>query len=183
MAQAFKFRLETLLNVRQIRQREAMRKLAAIQAELAQLDDADRRGWQEILEQQALLRETQTAGRFDPLELARIRAWIGHLRRQMHERQSMRVQVLARLEAAREQVRVARTQTRVLETLRERRFDEHRRAQQKREQDLTDELAQQMHCHALSRAAEPQAEGMDAEPAGGLAPASRRPAEQESAAC
>jgi flagellar FliJ protein len=145
MARRFEFRLETLLRVRQLREREAKRKVAAQRAEIARLDRLDRQTADEISRQQAELLEGQRAGRVDPLTLQRGRAWIGHLRRTIALRQVQRTEMLAQLQQLQGVWRAARTQARIIEKLRERRWEQYVRDRARKEQAAADELAQQLH--------------------------------------
>ena len=145
MAKRFRFRLETLLKVRTLREREAQRNVAAKRAELARLDQLDGLTTTEISRQQAALLAAQQEGGLDPVGLQRGRAWIGHLRKTITLRQIQRQTLLEQLAERQQQWREARKQMRVIEKLRERRWNEHRKDEQRRERAALDELAQQMH--------------------------------------
>jgi flagellar export protein FliJ len=80
--------------------------------------------------------------------LARGRAWIGYLRRTSIERQTLRAALVKELEQLQSQWRQARTQARILEKLRQRRWDEYTRRRGRREQAEADELAQQLQVRA-----------------------------------
>ncbi len=144
MAKRFRFRLETLLRVRQTREREVRRRLAAKRAEIARLDRLDALAEEEIARTQAALVADQQ-GRIDPVILQRGRVWIAHLRRAMTLRAAQRATLQAQLQQLLAELRQARTQTRVLEKLRERRWAEFRRARERQEQADADELARQLH--------------------------------------
>jgi flagellar FliJ protein len=141
----FEFRLATLLRVRELREREALRKFAAQQAEIARIDRLNRQAQEEIVACHGALRSRQQAPRIDPLELTRLRAWVGLLRRQIVDRQGLRARKAAELELLREELRRARKQKQTLERLRERRWNEYRRERNLREMTALDELARQMH--------------------------------------
>ncbi len=143
MAKRFRFRLETLLRVRQTREREVRRRLAAKRAEIARLDGLDALAEEEIARTQAALVADQQ-GRIDPVILQRGRVWIGHLRRAMTLRAAQRATLQAQLQQLLADLRQARTQTRVLDKLRERRWAEFRRARERQEQADADELARQL---------------------------------------
>jgi flagellar protein FliJ len=145
LAKRFQFRLQTLLRVRQLREREAKRNVATQQAEIARLDRLNEQTAEEILKQQAELLARQSAGRLDPLELQRGRAWVAHLRRTIAQRHEQRLEMVQRLRQLQALLRAARTQTRILEKLRERRWQEYRKERDRREQATADELAQQLH--------------------------------------
>lgn len=144
MAKRFTFRLETLLRVRELREREAKRKVGAKQAEITRLDRLNRQTTDEILRRQDALRERQR-GSLATDELVRERAWIAHLRRTIGERRTARGELVVQLEELRERMRQARTQKRVIEKLRERRREEYERDRKRREQAESEELAQQLH--------------------------------------
>ncbi len=147
MAKRFEFRLDTLLKVRRIREREAKRKVAAQHAVIAQLDWLDEQTTAEISRQQDALLTGQQAGRLDPVELQRGRGWIAHLRRTVSLRHAQREHLQEELLHLQAVLREARTQTRVIEKLRERRWDDYRRVRDRTEQAAADELAQQLHSY------------------------------------
>ena len=149
MAKRFHFPLETLRRVRDVREREAKRKVGHKQAEVARLDQLNQRTAEEISLRQDALRELQH-GVLTPDDLARERAWIGYLRRTIVQRQAQRAGLVKELEALREAWRQARTQKRIIEKLRERRWEEYVRDRKRREQAESDELAQQLHGHRIA---------------------------------
>jgi len=144
VAKRFRFRLDTLLKVRRLREREAKRKVAAKRAEIARLDRLDQQTAQEISRSQAALRQSQQQGSLDLETLVRGRAWIGYLRKTTIERQTLRAALVKELEQFQSEWRQARIQMRILEKLRQRRWDEYVRQRKRREQAEADELAQQL---------------------------------------
>jgi flagellar export protein FliJ len=145
VAQRFVFRLETLLRVRTLREQEAKRKVGAKRAEIARVDQLNDATQTEIDTRQRDLRQQQDRHVLDPLELQGGRAWIAHLRRQIATRMQQKAGLQDELRTLRDALRQARTQTRVLEKLRERRQREYDRTRRRREQAEADELAQQLH--------------------------------------
>jgi flagellar protein FliJ len=145
MARRFRFRLETLLRVRQTREREARRNVAAKNAEIARMDQLNQQTADEIRTQQAALLELQQTAHLDPQVLQRGRAWVAHLRRTLAQRQMQRTELVAHLVELQGVLRAARIQTRVLEKLRARQVLQYRRVRDRQEQAAADELAQQMH--------------------------------------
>lgn len=152
MARRFHFSLETLLRVRALREREAQRNFAARQAELAALEQLDRQTRDEIQRLQTELSDAQRSGLIDPAGLVRQRAWIGHLRRGLAERQVLKQGVVAQLDACRAALVAARRDREAVERLRERRFASWKRDTQRREQAAQDEVAQRLH-HAAGTTA------------------------------
>jgi flagellar FliJ protein len=144
MAKRFQFRLATLLRVRELREREAKRKVAVQQAEIARLDRLNAQTAEEISRQQQVLRAGQQQGRLDAAAQQRGRAWIAHLRRSMGARQLQRVELAAQLQRLQALYQEARTQTRIIEKLRERRWAEFCQQRNRKEQAAADELAQQL---------------------------------------
>ncbi|MGE0480462.1 MAG: flagellar export protein FliJ [Phycisphaerae bacterium] len=144
MPKRFHFRLETVLSVRRLRERQAQRKLAAQQAEIARLDQLDRQTLAEISRQQERLRAAQQSPHADPADWTRARAWIAHLRRTLGERQVARRQMLAAVEQLRAEWRAARVQVKIIEKLRERRWGDYVRDRDRREQAEHDELARRL---------------------------------------
>lgn len=159
MGARFVFRLETVLRVRQTREREALRRVAAQNRAIAALDALDEQAQAQIAQSQQDLRTSQEGGRFDPQVLSRVRGWIGVLRRQVHDRGLQRIALTQELRRLQQELRDARTQTRSLEQLRQRRLDQHLRAASRAEQALTDEAAQTLLMHR--RRSAPEAAGAE----------------------
>jgi flagellar protein FliJ len=147
LARRFQFRLETLLRVRQLREREAKRKVAAKRAEIALVDRLNAQTAEEILRQQEALLAGQREGRLDPLTLQRGRAWIGHLRRTIGQRHVQRAELVTQWQELQAAWHAARTQARAIEKLRERRWEEYVHDRERQEQAAADELAQQLQSH------------------------------------
>lgn len=141
----FKFRLQTVLRVRTLREREARRRVGAKAAEIARLDQWNLETADEISTIQRGIVERQSEALIDARDLTRQRAWVSHLRRTIVERQMARQTLVAQLETLRGELRIARTQMRVIEKLRERRYDDWRRARGFAEQAAMDEVARQLH--------------------------------------
>lgn len=150
MARRFRFPLETLLKVRRLREREAKRKLAAQRAAIARLDQLDEATRAEIASRQQILLGVQRQVQLEPQELTRGWAWIAHLRRTIVQRQLQREEMLTVLDTLQNEFREARRQTRVIEKLRERRWQQYLHDRQRREQADADELAQQLHSMRLA---------------------------------
>jgi flagellar FliJ protein len=144
MARRFSFRLQTLLRVRELREREAKRKVGAKQAEIARLDQLNRHTADEISRRQDALRSQQQQPVLAPDVLVRERAWIAYLRRTIVERQALRAGLLKELATLRDELREARTQKRIIEKLRERRWEAYVKDRNRREQAESDELARQL---------------------------------------
>ena len=145
MAKRFRFRLETLLRVRQLREDEALRNVAVQQAEIARIDGQKTEMFARIQTAQGGILERQRGPALEPADLARRRAWIAHLRRQIADNDRVRAEKLEALDELRDTWRTARTQKRIIEKLRERRYDEHRLAENRRVQHEYYEMAQRLH--------------------------------------
>lgn len=141
----FCFRLETLLRVRQLNEREAQRRLGAKRAEIARLEELNRQAHEQIVAQQNALRAAQRQSQLDPLELSRRRAWIALLRRTISERLALRARLLEQEARLRDELRLAHQQTQTLQKLRQRRWQEYRAEQARLEQAEADEMARQLH--------------------------------------
>lgn len=140
MARRFHFPLETLLRVRELREREAKRKVGLKQAEIARLDRLDRETAEEILRRQEALGARQR-GSFTSGDLMRERAWIAYLRRTIYQRQESRRELVKQLDELRKLFLHARTQTRIIDKLRERRWEKYVKDRRRREQSEADDLA------------------------------------------
>jgi flagellar export protein FliJ len=158
VAKRFQFPLETLLKVRRLHEREAQRRVAAQQAEIARLDQLNEATRREIEQQQDALRQTQASAAIRPVDLTRGRAWIAHLRQSIAQRMALREQMVRKLEELQAQFRETRKQTRIIEKLRERRWNEHMRDQRRKEQAAVAELAQQLHSYARRSESAPASE-------------------------
>jgi len=144
VARRFQFRLETLLRVREIREREAKRKVGAKQAEIARVDRLNRLTAEEVSRRQEVLREHQRQAVLTPHALVCERAWIAYLRRTIVERQAFRAGLVTELQTLQDELRRARMQKRIIEKLRERRWEEYVKDRKRREQAESDELARQL---------------------------------------
>lgn len=144
MKKRFRFRLDVLLRQRMVAQRLAQRAVAVQQTKIVELDRLCQEIDAEVEATQATLRLEQQGDTLDPASLARGRAWLAHLRalRVGHMRQ--RAELANQLTALTQKLVEARRQTRVLETLRESKLAEFRRARTLREQAEIDELAQRL---------------------------------------
>jgi flagellar export protein FliJ len=134
------------MRVRDVREREAKRKVGLKQAEIARLDQLNRETVGEIHTRQAAVRRRQQ-GVVMPAELVRERAWIAYLRRTIVERQAQQVELAGQLGTLREAWLQARTRKRIIEKLRERRWAEYVRDRSRREQTESDELARQLQAY------------------------------------
>lgn len=144
MPRRFRFRLETVLRVRELREREAKRKVGAKMAEIAALDQLNQQAVTEIKKRQQDLGQSQQAEHLDTRELSSGRAWIAFLRRSIAQRQMTKSSLLTELEKLRAELVAARTQTRILEKLRERKHEIWKREGQLREQAEMDDVARRM---------------------------------------
>ncbi|MBN2445924.1 MAG: flagellar FliJ family protein [Phycisphaerae bacterium] len=145
MAKRFVFRLDTVQRVRELHEREARRNLAAKQAEIALLDRQNRDTAREISTQQAAMLASQKDARLDLSGLARGRSWIAHLRTTILQREAQKASLMQELQQLQDVWQAARKEVRVLEKLRERRWEAWKRAQRKYEQAATDEVARRLH--------------------------------------
>ncbi|NLG44369.1 MAG: hypothetical protein GX547_14085 [Phycisphaerae bacterium] len=152
----FRFPLQTLLKVRKLREREAKRKVAAQRADIARLDRLNEATWAEISAQHAGLLQNQQQPFIKPADLARTRTWIAHLRATIAQRTLLRAEMTARLQQLQSEYNAARQEARIIEKLRQRRWDEYRRQRDRKEQSAADELAQQLQTKAAGDSAGPR---------------------------
>ncbi len=145
MARRFHFRLQTLMRVRELKEREAQRGVAAHVAELVELDELDAIARRDIHDVHTQLLRTQQSDTPETADLTRGRAWIAQQQRQIIEREMQRKTVQQQLAVAQQKLREARTQTRILEKLRERRLEQHLQAAKRRERLVEAEVARQMY--------------------------------------
>jgi flagellar FliJ protein len=145
MAKRFRFRLETLLRIRELHEREAKRRLGAKQAQITRLVQENRETAEEILGQQRSVVDAQRRRVVDPAELARRRAWIAHLRRTITERHVLIEQHRGELVGLHSALCEARKRKRILQKLRERRFAAWRNDAGRAERTAADDVAQQLH--------------------------------------
>ena len=144
MAKRFQFRLETLLRVRRLNEREAKRKVAAKQAEIARIDELSRQARREILSQGNELRIEQSVGKLDVAALSTRRSWIAHLQRTLLLHKQMRLERRRELQTVSAELSRTRTQTQIVEKLRERRWGRYLKDRDRREQAESDEMARQL---------------------------------------
>ena len=141
MAKVFKFRLATVLKLRKQREDEEKR---AVADRLREVQKARRR--RGSLEEQInfeieSMRSTVGVGVIETGRIARHRHWLSHLNRQALETDGEIRTLQAKLAMGRGKLAEAAKQCKVLEKLRERQLDRHRRALAKQDQQDTDEIA------------------------------------------
>lgn len=144
MAKAFRFRLDTLMRVREIREREAKRRVGAKRAEIARVDAAIRETGAEIARASGGLSTAQQKPELDVAELARERAWIAHLRRIVQQQTALRAALEQEHRQLLEEMRQAHVQLRIIQKLRERRWTAHQHERALREMAESDELARNL---------------------------------------
>lgn len=144
MAKAFRFRLDTLLRVREIREREAKRKVGAKRAEIARVETAIRQTGEEIARSAGGLSAAQQRPALDVAALSRERAWIAYLRRILQQQTALRAALEQEHRQLLEEMRQAHVQLRIIQKLRERRWAAHQREQALREIGESDELARNL---------------------------------------
>ncbi len=144
MARRFEFKLDTVLRVRELREREARRRVGEKLAQIARVNQAIEDTERTIGAQGMQLLQRQRDGALNVVELTRLRAWIAHLRQVLLGQQALHARLQTELEPLRTSLTTARTQTRVLEKLRERRAAEHRQAVERQEAAEHDDLARDL---------------------------------------
>ena len=145
MARSFVFRLETVLELRALRERQQRRKLAQTCAALARMQAQVQRLTRQRRREQQDLAAAQSAGRGDPQSWLRRRAWISQLARQIEAWEQRCEQAAAEVDRQRAVWRQKRNELRALQRLRQRRFENWRKNALRRAQCEQDEVAQQLH--------------------------------------
>ncbi len=145
MAKRFVFRLATLLRVRELREQDAERKVAAKQAEIARTERQRDEAIAAIeRERQALLgRQRQAA--LDTTGVVRGRAWIAHQQGVITRAELQKAALRTELEKLQDAWREAHKNVRIIEKLRERRWQAHQHQVRKQTQAETDEVARRLH--------------------------------------
>ncbi len=136
-----KFRLHTLLRVRELREREARRRLGAKQAEIARLDAAAAAIRDDVSRQQEAIRAMQRSASPSAGALTSGRAWIAFQRRNLAEQLRLRSQRLEEFGDLRRQWLDARRDTQALQKLRDRQAAQERERLRRAEQSALDEVA------------------------------------------
>ncbi len=144
MARKFRFRLDMLLRVRRLHEREAKRNVALKQAEVARIDGLIAGGHEKISSELDALREQQRLPRLDARAAARRRAWIGHIRGTMVQFHNMLDVAHSELAEAIGLLNAARTQTRIVQKLRERRWEGYVKDRERRDDAELEEVARQL---------------------------------------
>lgn len=136
----FRFQLEPLLKARRTAEEEKQRALATIQRQRIQLEDALRLQQQQIAADKSEQRERLTG----VLNLNELRLGAGATLAAVRKANRLALELAGvhkRLEAARLELIEARRKRRVVELLRERRFEQWKQAENKAETAMLDELA------------------------------------------
>lgn len=145
MARRFVFPLQTVLELRAIREQQQRRRFAQALAALAGIEQRIAALSQQRRAEQRSLAEDQRTGRGDAASWLARRGWIAQLDRQIAAWQARRQQAAGIVEQQRRLWQQKRNELRALQRLRERRLAAWRKSQQKRTQREHDELAQQLH--------------------------------------
>lgn len=156
MAKAFRFRLDTLMRVREIREREAKRRVGAKRAEIARVEAAIRETGEEITRASGGLSAAQQKPALDVAELARERSWIAHLQRIVQQQTALRAALEQDHRGLLEEMRQAHVQLRIIQKLRERRWAAHQHEQTLREMGESDELARNLLVRRLANDGQPR---------------------------
>jgi flagellar FliJ protein len=144
VAKRFRFRLETVLRVRKLREREARRKLAVEYEKVARLDALITQTREEIENQMSALRLAQQTATLDPAAIVRGHAWSHHLQRMLLQQQELRSKAQQKVEQALGVLREARRASRAIEKLREKQWETYVAERDKQDQAEIEELAQQL---------------------------------------
>lgn len=163
MARKFRFRLGMLLRVRRLHEREAKRKVALKQAEVARIDGLIAGGHETVAIELAALRDQQRQPRLDVRAAARRRAWIGQIRGTMLQFHTMLDVAHRELSEAIGLLNAARTQTRIVEKLRERRWEGYVKDRERTDDAEMEEVARQL----LHRAGTPSSAASECGPRSG----------------
>ena len=145
MARRFVFSLQTVLELRAMREQQQRRRFAQALAVVARIERQIVALRQRRLLEQRSLAEDQAAGRGDAASWLRRRAWIAQLARQIERLEVQRHEAAERVEQQRRIWQQKRNELRALQQLRDRRYASWRKERLKREQGRLDELAQQLH--------------------------------------
>ncbi len=145
MARRFVFSLQTVLELRAMREQQQRRRFAQALAVVARIERQIVALRQRRLLEQRSLAEDQAAGRGDAASWLRRRAWIAQLARQIERLEVQRHEAAGRVEQQRRIWQQKRNELRALQQLRDRRYASWRKERFKREQGRLDELAQQLH--------------------------------------
>ena len=144
MPKRFHFPLQTLLRVRSLSEREAKRRVGVVLAEIGRLEATIDGLQNDIRARQTGLCQQQSGLTLQPDELARGRMWIVSLRMQIARAHQEAQQRRAELAQRQSELAEARKQTRVIEKLRERRYEAWRKNISRHEQSGSDETARQL---------------------------------------
>lgn len=145
MAARFRFRLQTVLRLRELAEREARRQVGVKQAEIAQLDQQNLQTNNEIRQRQRLLTQAQSRAQLDLADLSQGRTWIARLRQAIWQRELVKAEKQKELDVLSDKWRETRKQLKIIEKLRERRAAAHRKAATKKETLELEETARRLH--------------------------------------
>ncbi len=148
MGKGFAYRLEPLLKLRRRYEDEQKRVVAARLREITVLEQRQQVLEQEIIRQAEAMRQALGRGEVEMEHLRMSRHWMLRLRRGVLETDAAISAERAWLAQERQALAEARKNTRVLERLKERRWEEWRTAWQRREQSELDEMNTLRFTHA-----------------------------------
>jgi flagellar FliJ protein len=140
MAKRFQFRFETMLQIRQQREDQQKRVVAARNREIVQVQERLAGLERQIHEETAAIRDGQNSGAVDIQQLMRHRHWLGHLHKAVLDAQSELRTLEAKLAQERLELAEAMKQRKILAKLKERQQERHMQEQQRRETRENDEM-------------------------------------------
>lgn len=145
MARRFVFPLQTVLELRALREQQQRRRFAQALATLAHIERRIAGLRQQRQREQHALAADQRAGRGDAADWLRRRGWIAQLAGQIAAWQTRRQQAAGAVEQQRRIWQQRRNELRALQRLRQRRYAIWNKERLRRDQSELDELAQQLH--------------------------------------
>lgn len=141
MGRRFIFRFDTMLKIRQQREDEKKRVVAARLREISGVQDQIRSIESQREHEVRAMRATQMSGRIDLQQAIRRRHWLGHLHKRRLEADAHRRVLEARLAQERAVLAEAAKDRRILEKLKERQWEHYRSQQERIELKSADEMA------------------------------------------
>ena len=141
MAKRFTFRFDTMLKIRQQREDEKKRIVAARLREIGRVQDRIRSIETQTEQERQVTRTAQASGRIDLQQAMRRRHWLGHLHKLQLETEAHRRVLKAKLAQERATLAEAAKERRILGKLKERQWERYRSEQERAEVKAADEMA------------------------------------------
>ncbi len=146
----FKFRLETLLKIRQFEEDHKKRHVGSLVTEINRQQREALKLGRSLQEEGQILKEQYLTGDLDLQRISHYRSFVTAVHQAIGKRVDAVTQIQGQLSQARTELRNARKETKTLEMLKDRQLERYNRDLQKRQAGQQDEVSANQHRRRLA---------------------------------